>query len=611
MQDGPRNDDDLTAGPGSGAGGAAAGPVREAATTQPRGEEHLPVGARALLELALQGGDIGLYNAELPDGRVHVDARYLEMLGYRPGEIRLDVDTWRSLVHPDDLPRVEGHTAEILVPGHDRFDAEYRMRHRDGRWVWVLDRARVYQRDADGRVVRTAGTHVDVTRRKHFEARIEYLAEHDELTGLLNRRGIWRAVERIHAQSERAHCGHCLAMLDLDHFKQINDAYGHAAGDAVLRAVAGRIRRELRGADWLGRWGGEEFLVCLPNTSAAQGLTTVERLRLAVSAAPIQLRGQQVRLTLSAGLAACEPGASGPPDILARADAALYRAKAEGRDRVCYAGGSDGDQTQSLAALVQAAARGTGILAAFQPIVDLHPREGSAAPAGYPVVAEQCLARLADSGGRVLPAAAFLDIARELGVLHRVDEVLFQAALGRLHATLRERRKAMLRFVHLSADLLRHQHSIEAMSVALADLPGAGTADGLPLVVTLSAGQVAAMTDTLADAIAPLLGQGCRLAVADVGGDASFRLLAELPARYLQIAPTLVHRLPESARVRTIVGGIARIAAELDVVTIARPVEASVTCDLLRSLGVHWGQGRLFAPPSEPMADRLTGHRDQ
>jgi EAL domain-containing protein (putative c-di-GMP-specific phosphodiesterase class I) len=157
--------------------------------------------------------------------------------------------------------------------------------------------------------------------------------------------------------------------------------------------------------------------------------------------------------------------------------------------------------------------------------------------------------------------------------------------------------------VHLSADLLRHQHSIEAMSVALADLPGAGTANGLPLVVTLSAGQVAAMTDTLADAIAPLLGQGCRLAVADVGGDASFRLLAELPARYLQIAPTLVHQLPESARVRAIVGGIARIAAELDVVTIARPVEATVTCNLLRGLGVHWGQGRLFAPPSEPLAE--------
>jgi diguanylate cyclase (GGDEF)-like protein/PAS domain S-box-containing protein len=592
-------------------GSAESGP-RSGADGTGEGREDSPATALkdscALLELALQGGDIGLYGATLPDGRLQADDRLLAILGYRSGEIVLDLAAWRLLLHPDDLSRLAAVVAAVSGPdGPDRYDLEYRMRHRDGRWLWVLDRARVFGRDDAGRALRIAGTLMDVTRRKTAEARIEYLVDHDELTGLLNRRGIWRAVQRIHAQAARSGAPQCLAMLDLDHFKLINDAYGHAAGDRVLRIVASRLQGELRAGDWLGRWGGEEFLLCLPDTTAAQGLATVERLRQVVAAMPIDLGGQDVQITLSAGLAPFEPGTGRPGDLVALADAALYRAKAAGRDRVCLAGADEDEALQSLAALVQQAVRGQGLQVAFQPIVDLGAtvaaRGPVAPPAAYPIVGEQCLARLTDIAGQVLPAAAFIDVARELGVLHRVDQAIFEAAVARLRVTPRARHDALTRFVHLSADLLRQDAVIEALARSLAGLPGPGVT-GIPLAVTLGSGQAAAADRSIGERIAPLLQAGCRLAVADVGGDVAFRLLAELPVRYLHIAPALIPPLRTSARARTIVRGIAAIARELDVVTIARPVEDQAVCNLLRDLGVRWAQGRLFAAPSEPIGLR-------
>lgn len=143
------------------------------------------------LELAVEGGDIGLYDGSVLPLDVTVDARYLAMLGYGVGEIQVDLQSWRQMVHPEDRDRVQTLAEQVTRGDLDQFEAEYRMRHRDGHWVWIQDRARVYERDADGKAMRIAGTHMDITRRKVAELKLEYLVDHDELTGLLNRRGVW------------------------------------------------------------------------------------------------------------------------------------------------------------------------------------------------------------------------------------------------------------------------------------------------------------------------------------------------------------------------------------------------------------------------------------
>ncbi|SDW09484.1 sensor domain-containing protein [Thiocapsa roseopersicina] len=559
--------------------------------TERKAAETALAEATRRLELAVEGGDIGLYDGSVLPLDVTVDARYLAMLGYDVGEIQIDLYSWRQMLHPDDRDRVQTLAEQVTNGDLDRFEAEYRMRHRDGHWVWIQDRARIYERDADGKAIRVAGTHMDISRRKVAELKLEYLVDHDELTGLLNRRGVWQSVQRIHAQGQRSGRSCCLAILDLDHFKLVNDAYGHAVGDEVLKWVSARLRQEVRQADWLGRWGGEEFVIALPETSEVQARTGLERIRESVSAQPVEVAGQQIRVTLSIGFATCNSDEGDPRDVLARADMALYHAKNSGRNRVCYDGNDSGVYAVSMAVLVQSALQTARILPAFQPIVDLRDRR---------VVAEESLARIVAADGRVLAAASFIDIAEQLGLLHRIDSMLLSATADRLRSSKASGATPLFDFVHLSGDLVRHPEILKTLARELDGLCYAANG-GPSVVLTLSERQITAETEQVARALAPLLELGCKIAVSDYGGDASsFRFLIHLPVSFIQLDANLVRLARESARAQSILATIQHSAKDLGITTIAKQIEDEATLQRLSELGIDWGSGYLFGRPSEP-----------
>jgi two-component system cell cycle response regulator len=170
-------------------------------------------------------------------------------------------------------------------------------------------------------------------------AREEALATRDSLTGLPNRRALYDRARVELSRAARAKTSVGLILVDLDHFKRINDEYGHAAGDEALRRVAEVLQRNKRDYDHTGRWGGEEFLVVLPGTSLSQTAMVAERIRTSMATVKLDLGGERaVDLRASLGVA-CAPPTSPPvdlDDLLLQADDALYRAKAEGRDRVCF-----------------------------------------------------------------------------------------------------------------------------------------------------------------------------------------------------------------------------------------------------------------------------------
>lgn len=164
---------------------------------------------------------------------------------------------------------------------------------------------------------------------RHAE-RAEYLANTDELTGLSNRRPILETLERV---SSRSVGNYCVAIADLDRFKDLNDAYGHSCGDAVLAVVGDRLREQIRTTDALGRWGGEEFIFVMPDTNMKSALSTMERTRVSVSSVPVNCGEHDHAVTVSVGVAPAGPG-SVPHLVIKDADDALYEAKLDGRDCV-------------------------------------------------------------------------------------------------------------------------------------------------------------------------------------------------------------------------------------------------------------------------------------
>lgn len=173
--------------------------------------------------------------------------------------------------------------------------------------------------------------------------RINHLAAHDDLTGLLNRRRMSEVVQAERERCVRSRRPLVLALLDLDFFKLVNDRYGHAAGDAVLCAFAGRVLDNLRSTDVLARWGGEEFLLLLPETSLDGALVLLERVRREVAELRVETANDEISMTVSIGVAAGRVQET-MEQVLEHADEALYQAKAQGRDRVVvYGGGRPGE----------------------------------------------------------------------------------------------------------------------------------------------------------------------------------------------------------------------------------------------------------------------------
>ncbi len=163
-------------------------------------------------------------------------------------------------------------------------------------------------------------------------------ATRDELTGLHNRRFMLEIMGLEGARAQRSHQPLLMAQLDLDHFKSINDTYGHDAGDRVLTAFAQTVTACIRSTDILARWGGEEFVLLMASTSAADGVALLERVRAVVQACPVVLEtGTTIHLTVSIGVAQLQPDQETPIGLLRRADEALYAAKAQGRNRVVCA----------------------------------------------------------------------------------------------------------------------------------------------------------------------------------------------------------------------------------------------------------------------------------
>lgn len=267
-----------------------------------------------------------------PAGRLtYVSPSWQALLGHPPDEV-MGRD-FRPFVHPEDVPLCEDFLARTLRERRVLPPLTYRVWHRDGSIRYhrsVL--APVF--DDDGRLQAVVGNAIDVTTDIELRAQLERVATHDALTGVANRRLFIEQVQREVERNRRNGAGLGLLMLDLDHFKDVNDTHGHAAGDAVLIAFVQRCRAALRPSDVLGRLGGEEFAAVLPQVSREQLQAVAERVRHEVARQPYALPDGTVRtVTVSIGAAVALP-AEDSDALLQRADRALYAAKHGGRDRV-------------------------------------------------------------------------------------------------------------------------------------------------------------------------------------------------------------------------------------------------------------------------------------
>jgi len=263
------------------------------------------------------------------DGRwLGVNEAFCRITGRSRAQV--EATTLCEMTHPDDADLDAENLRRLQAGAISSFEVEKRLRHADGHDVWVLlSSAMVFGDDHRPRHLVTQVQ--DISERRELAQRLEYVVDHDFLTGLMNRRRFEQELTRETVRATRYGNPSAVLLLDIDHFKDINDTFGHRAGDDVLKAVAGLLRGCLRDSDLLARVGGDEFAVLLTQTPGDQVQLVADELVRTIGGYAVALADQAIRVTASVGVAMLE-GLS-DAEVLAHADVAMYDAKEAGRDR--------------------------------------------------------------------------------------------------------------------------------------------------------------------------------------------------------------------------------------------------------------------------------------
>lgn len=284
----------------------------------------------AFLDSVLNAAPQGMFVTDIKGDITYMNPALLEMLGVSAGS---PMESWVRQIHMDDRDGAQDMWLHSLRTGSD-FVRQLRFLRSDQELLWLDVHARVVTLSQDGQTLGLVGVVKDITERREQEAIQRWEAEHDPLTGLLNRRGFGRRLEEAFADFQKTSTPSALLLFDLDHFKPINDEGGHALGDEMLRRIAQVVAWEVRRSDHVARQGGDEFGVLLPSCTLAQARKVAESLRQSVSEISVTHEGKEYRVTLSIGVTTFDDIDTSVVDALARADAGSYKAKERGRDGV-------------------------------------------------------------------------------------------------------------------------------------------------------------------------------------------------------------------------------------------------------------------------------------
>lgn len=543
-------------------------------------------------EAAFTGAPIGMALIDMNGRWLQVNDALCRITGHTREEFK--ATTLQALSHPEDLELGAEAMRDLLDGKVPSCQIEKRYRHAWGHYLWVQLTVSLV-RDDRGQPLYVVSQVQDVSERKQQTARLEYLLDHDFLTGLFNRRRFQQELAHEAERVSRYGGNGAVLMIDLDNFKDVNDAFGHKAGDDLLKGVAGALKHRIRQTDVVARVGGDEFAMLLPEADADQAQIVANGIVKTLGRQVAVLGEKSIQVTASVGVALFD--AHRDSEVLEFADVAMYEAKQAGRNRVVVYR-STGGHSVSVSArrneteLIRTALENDRLLLYCQPILDLDRSQ---------VSQYELLLRLrTDGGGEPLSPSTFLYVAERFGLIQAFDCWVARQAVALIAAHARVGRTLVLH-VNLSGK------SIGDPSVAavIEDAIESAGIDPACLVFELTETAAIANIEEAKAFAQRLRARGCRLALDDFGaGFGSFYYLKALPFDYFKIDGDFIRDLVASPMDQLVVGAIVGIAKGMGKKTIAEYVADDDTTQLLRTSGVDYAQGYHVGHP-RPVQDVL------
>jgi diguanylate cyclase (GGDEF)-like protein/PAS domain S-box-containing protein len=534
--------------------------------------------------LGFQSSPIGMVLLDADRRIVEVNQSVAVMTGY-PAEQLLGRSV-EDFVRPEDLGEARRNREVVDARDVLHWGAERQYLAADGRLVtFRISMARL---PSSGDQPLLLAQIEDVTEQRAAERRLADSALYDGLTGLPNRALFTDRVEQALFRSDRSSKPFAIMFCDLDGFKLVNDALGHAAGDDVLRLVATRMQAAVRSSDTVARLGGDEFVILCEDSDDELTRQLAHRVEAALQT-PIPVQGDEVLVTTSIGVAIYRPGTDWTTvdSLLHDADTAMYRAKTTGKNRHSVydaALRAEADARKGTENVLRRRLLEDGIEVHYQPVVDLATGE---------VVGVEALCRLRDDDGAHVSPLVFVGVAEDAGLISALGERVLRAAIAQTAYWNANGHPHLHVAVNVSARQAGHDN-YAAHVLALI------RAAGLPaenLVLELTESVLIEATVQTVRQLSELRSAGVGVAIDDFGTQyASLRYVQRLPLSALKIDMSFTTGLPGGRQEQAIIESVAQLAASLDLACIAEGIETREQLDILAALGV-WGQGYYLGRP--------------
>src|SRR6202521_65845 len=553
-----------------------------------RASEALESLARSEASLAYAQGLARVGNWEWRPGNTfgHSSAEMYRILGLDPQRDPPTFETFVQSVPENERGRLIAAFTDLLKSG-DKQSLEHRIVLRDGSERIVFQQAEV-QRDPQGRAILMRGTMQDMTERRAYEARSEYLANHDALTDLPNRNLLSDRIAQAVAQTHRTGQRVAVLFLDLDRFKLINDSFGHPAGDDLLKIVAARILATVRETDTVARLGGDEFVVVVSNLTHAEDAGVMAKKILGTLSLPLVVAGRELHVTSSIGVSLYPEDGDTADALLRSADAAMYRAKEKGRDNFQFY-----TQEMSIHARQRVELESALRLAVERQEFELHYQPQVNLSTGQ-ITGLEALIRWRHPTLGMLPPARFIGLAEETGLISLIGEWVLRTACAQAVAWHAAGYPNLSMAVNLSARQFRQRDMPELVRRILIETGLA--AEHLELELTESL--LMKDSETIVQALRELKMIGVLLSLDDFGtGYSSLSNLKRFPIDIVKIDRAFVKDVTSNADGATLTKTIIAMAQSLKLKTVAEGVETKAQLNFMRRNGCDAIQGYYFSHP--------------
>ena len=543
------------------------------------------------LELAFISTQDGLWDWNIATNEVYFSPLWKKMLGYEDLEFESTFAEWEKNVHPQDLKEAKIDIQKHFEGKTKSYSNVHRLKHKNGTWVWILARGKALY-DENNKAIRMVGTHTDITKETNERAAqqhtLEHQAHHDALTKLPNRLLFHDRLSQGIEKAKRHKTLLAVFFIDLDRFKQINDSLGHDIGDKVLEEVSDRLMEVTRKDDTLARLGGDEFTILMEDLHKAQDASLLAEKILKSLVEPINVKGHILYISSSIGIALYPEDADDAISLLKYADAAMYKAKDEGRDTFQF----------YSAEMTKAASKNLLLEASLREALDKEQLEVYYQPQIDGVTNEltgmEALVRWNHPKDGLVSPGVFIPIAEETGLIVLLDGWVMKTAIKQIVEWHKDGLNPGRLALNLAMRQLQNKKCVQTIKELLDDT--GCKPEWIALEVT--EGQIMTNPDQAIVILREISQMGIELAVDDFGtGYSSLTYLKRLPIDKLKIDQSFVRDLPFDEEDIGISKAIIALSQALYLDVIAEGVETKEQRDFLVENGCSNIQGYFYSKP--------------